>query len=71
MSAARPDGIDLIAAATEDFRANLRFPRAQALLVDYYLKLGLTGEQLRQAMRDASVQRHAPIRIQLPGAVAA
>ncbi|HEU5314921.1 MAG TPA: hypothetical protein VFX49_02340 [Chloroflexota bacterium] len=71
MSAARPSGIDLVAAATEDFRANLRHPRAQALLIDYYVKQGMTSEELRQAMRAAAAPRHAPIRVQIPDTVAA
>ena len=64
-------GIDLVAAATEDFKANLRFPRARALLVDYYTKLGLTSAELREAIRGATAAGSASIRIELPETVAA
>ena len=62
---------DLLAAATADFRANLRHSRALSLLVDYYLKQGLTSEQIRQAVRNASTAPARPIHLVFPVQAAA
>lgn len=71
MTAPSVSGTDLLAAATEDFRLNHRFPRARALLVDYYTKLGLSPADLRQAMQDAAAPRRTSIRVDLPESLAA
>ena len=61
----------LLESATADFRANLRHSRALSLLVDYYLKQGLTSEQVRQAVRNASTAPTRPIHVVLPVQAAA
>ena len=62
---------DLLEAATADFRANLRHARTHSLLVEYYLKRGLTADQIRQAIRNASTTAVSPIRLVLPTQAAA
>ena len=61
----------LVQTATADFRANLRHARTHSLLVDYYLKRGLTADQIRQAIRNASTSAVRTIRIDLPSQAAA
>ena len=56
----------LLETATADFRANLRHSRSISLLVGYYLKQGLTAEQVRQAVRNASTAATRSIRLDLP-----
>ena len=62
---------NLLDTATADFRANLRHARTHSLLVDYYLKRGLTAHQIRQAIRNASTTPVRPIRLVLPTQAAA
>ena len=59
---------DLLAAASADFRANLKHSRALPLLVEHYLKRGLTAEQVRLAVRNASTRPTQPIHVILPAA---
>ena len=61
----------LLDRATADFRANLRHSRSHSLLVDYYLKRGLTSDEIRQAIRNASTAPIRPIRVDLPISTAA
>ena len=56
----------LLDTATADFRANLQHSRSISLLVGYYLKRGLTSEQVRQAVRNASTAATRPIRLDIP-----
>ena len=62
---------DLLETATADFRANLRHARTHALLVGYYLKHGLSADQIRQAIRNASTSPVRTIRVDLPTRAAA
>ena len=62
---------DLLETATADFRANLRHARTHALLVGYYLKCGLSADQIRQAIRNASTSPVRTIRVDLPTQAAA
>ena len=62
---------DLLATATADFRANLKHSRALSLLIDHYLKQGLSTEQVRLAVRSASTAPTRPIRVILPAGSAA
>ena len=62
---------DLLETATADFRANLRHARTHSLLVGYYLKRGLSANQVRQAIRNASTSPVRTIRVDLPTQTAA
>jgi len=62
---------DLLETATADFRANLRHARTHSLLVGYYLKRGLSADQIRQAIRNASTSPVRAIRVELPTQTAA
>jgi hypothetical protein len=62
---------DLLETATADFRANLRHARTHSLLVGYYLKRGLSADQIRQAIRNASTSPVRTIRVDLPSQAAA
>lgn len=61
----------LLETATADFRATLQRSRSITLLVGYYLKRGLTSEQVRQAVRDASTAPTQSIRLDIPSPEAA
>ena len=62
---------DLLDTATADFRANLRHARTHSLLVGYYLKRGLSADEIRQAIRNASTSPVRTIRVDLPRQAAA
>jgi hypothetical protein len=49
----------LFLSAVDGLRANLRRPRAYPLLVNYYLKQGLTAEELRLAAEQAAARAHS------------
>ena len=66
-----PSYSDLLETATADFRANLRHARTHSLLVGYYLKRGLSANQVRQAIRNASTSPVRTIRVDLPTQTAA
>ena len=61
----------LLETATADFRAHLRHSRTHSLLVEYYVKRGLTADEIRQAVRNASTAPISPIRLVLPTQAAA
>jgi hypothetical protein len=63
--------VELLHTATADFRANLHHARSHSLLIEYYLKRGLSAEQVRQAIRNASTAPVRSIHVVLPSQTAA